>query len=88
MVCFRTLYKSGIVDNKTKLEFIGFGTMNGKDGKPFKTRDGGVMKLETLLDEIKKESNEYLKKENDNHFLYFLELFSFSFAFPASLLSL
>ncbi len=60
---FRTLYKSGIVDNKTKLEFIGFGTMNGKDGKPFKTRDGGVMKLETLLEEIKKESNEYLEKE-------------------------
>lgn len=60
---FRSLYKSGIVDNKTKLEFIGFGTMNGEDGKPFKTRDGGVMKLETLLDEIKKESNEYLEKE-------------------------
>lgn len=60
---FRTLYKSGIVDNKTKLEFIGFGTMNGKDGKPFKTRDGGVMKLETLLDEIKIESNKYLEKE-------------------------
>lgn len=60
---FRTLYKSGIVDNKTKLEFIGFGTMNGKDGKPFKTRDGGVMKLETLLDEIKIESNQYLEKE-------------------------
>lgn len=60
---FRTLYKSGIVDNKTKLEFIGFGTMNGKDGKPFKTRDGGVMKLETLLDEIKIESNQYLQKE-------------------------
>ncbi len=60
---FRTLYKSGIVDNKTKLEFIGFGTMNGKDGKPFKTRDGGVMKLETLLEEIKKESSQYLEKE-------------------------
>lgn len=60
---FRTLYKSGIVDNKTKLEFIGFGTMNGKDGKPFKTRDGGVMKLETLLDDIKKECNQYLEKE-------------------------
>lgn len=60
---FRTLYKSGIVDNKTKLEFIGFGTMNGKDGKPFKTRDGGVMKLENLLDEIKKESNQYLEKD-------------------------
>lgn len=60
---FRTLYKSGIVDNKTKLEFIGFGTMNGKDGRPFKTRDGGVMKLETLLDEIKIESNQYLEKE-------------------------
>lgn len=61
---FRTLYKSGIVDDKTKLEFIGFGTMNGKDGKPFKTRDGGVMKLEELLDEIKIESNSYLDKDN------------------------
>lgn len=60
---FRTLYKSGIVNDKTKLEFIGFGTMNGKDGKPFKTRDGGVMKLETLLDEIKEESNQYLEKD-------------------------
>lgn len=46
---FRAARKSGIVQN-TKLEFIPFGTMNGADGKPFKTRDGGVMSLESLLD--------------------------------------
>lgn len=61
---FRTVYKSGLVSKNTKLEFIGFGTMNGKDGKPFKTRDGGVMKLDTLLEEIKEESNQYLEKDN------------------------
>ena len=38
--------------------------MNGKDGKPFKTRDGGVMKLESLLDEIKEETSKYVK-DND-----------------------
>ena len=48
--CFRAAYKSGLVPESTKLEFIGFGTMNGKDGKPFKTRDGGVMRLSSLLD--------------------------------------
>ena len=42
---------------------IGFGTMNGKDGKPFKTRDGGVMRLEYLLDEI---NEEMLKKITEN----------------------
>lgn len=47
---FRAARKSNIVNNNTKLEFIPFGTMNGSDGKPFKTRDGGVMKLEDLLD--------------------------------------
>ncbi len=36
----------------TELEFLGFGTMNGTDGKPFKTRDGGVMRLDTLIDQI------------------------------------
>ncbi len=46
---FRAARKSGIVKEDTKLEFIPFGTMNGSDGKPFKTRDGGVMKLEALL---------------------------------------
>ena len=47
---FRAAKKSNIVNEDTKLEFIPFGTMNGSDGKPFKTRDGGVMTLESLLD--------------------------------------
>jgi len=46
---FRAAKKSQIVNEDTKLEFIPFGTMNGSDGKPFKTRDGGVMQLESLL---------------------------------------
>ncbi len=58
---FRTSYKSGLVDKDFKFQFIGTGTMNGKDGKPFKTRDGGVMKLETLLNEIKEETAKYVK---------------------------
>lgn len=49
---FRCARKTGIVPKSTKLEFVGFGTMNGKDGKPFKTREGGVMRLETLVSEI------------------------------------
>ena len=52
---FRACYKSGIVPESTNLEFIPFGTMNGADGKPFKTRDGGVMTLEALLDLAKEE---------------------------------
>ena len=46
---FRAARKSGIVSDSTQLQHIGFGTMNGKDGKPFKTRSGGVMRLETLI---------------------------------------
>ncbi len=49
---FRVAKKANIVDNDTKMEFLGFGTMNGKDGKPFKTRDGGVMRLENLIAQI------------------------------------
>lgn len=49
---FRVAKKANIVDEKTDLVFVGFGTMNGKDGKPFKTRDGGVMRLENLIKEI------------------------------------
>ena len=52
---FRAAYKTGIVPKSTNLEFIPFGTMNGADGKPFKTRDGGVMTLEALLDMAKVE---------------------------------
>ena len=49
---FRAARKSGIVRPGTELQHIGFGTMNGKDGKPFKTREGGVMRLERLIAEI------------------------------------
>jgi arginyl-tRNA synthetase len=50
---FRCAYKTGLVDkDKCSLEFVGFGTMNGKDGKPFKTRDGGVLRLEYLLRDV------------------------------------
>ncbi len=48
---FRAAQKSAIVD-KTKLVFNGYGTMNGADGKPFKTRDGGVMPLANLIDMV------------------------------------
>ncbi len=46
---FRAAKKSGIVEPETEMEHVGHGTMNGADGKPFKTRDGGVMRLEQLL---------------------------------------
>lgn len=52
---FRAAKKTGIVPEETKLSFLGFGTMNGKDGKPFKTREGGVMRLENLIAEIEDE---------------------------------
>ncbi|SET59152.1 arginine--tRNA ligase [[Clostridium] polysaccharolyticum] len=49
---FRCAKKTKILEEDTQLTFLGFGTMNGKDGKPFKTRDGGVMRLENLIKEI------------------------------------
>ena len=49
---FRAAKLSGIVPEAVELEHLGFGTMNGKDGKPFKTREGGVMRLEQLIREI------------------------------------
>ena len=49
---FRAAKKGGIVNAETELEHVGHGTMNGKDGKPFKTRDGGVLRLETLLTDM------------------------------------
>ena len=52
---FRCARKTGIVKPKTELKFLGFGTMNGKDGKPFKTRQGGVMRLEHLISGINEE---------------------------------
>ena len=60
---FRCARKTKLVDENTKLKFLGFGTMNGKDGKPFKTREGGVMRLETLISEI---NEEMYRKITDN----------------------
>ena len=60
---FRCARKTGLVGPDVELTHIGFGTMNGKDGKPFKTRDGGVMRMEYLLDEI---NEEMLKKITEN----------------------
>ena len=49
---FRAARKAGIVNPETQLEHVGFGTMNGADGKPFKTRDGGVLRLEQLIGDM------------------------------------
>ena len=58
---FRTTRMAKLVPDDTKLEFIGFGTMNGTDGKPFKTRDGGVMTLKGLIELV---TNEILDRIN------------------------
>ncbi len=60
---FRCARKTGLVNQETELVHIGFGTMNGKDGKPFKTREGGVMRLENLIREI---NEEMTRKINEN----------------------
>lgn len=60
---FRCAKKTGLIEDRVSLKFIGNGTMNGKDGKPFKTRDGGVMRLERLLSDVKEEM---LKKIREN----------------------
>ena len=60
---FRCARKTKLVNDDTALKFLGFGTMNGKDGKPFKTREGGVMRLENLIKEI---NEEMFKKITDN----------------------
>lgn len=61
---FRCAYKAGIVDESCNLEHLGFGTMNGSDNKPYKTRDGGVMRLSDLLDEAVATALENLSKGN------------------------
>ena len=61
---FRCARKTGLVTEDTGLKFLGFGTMNGKDGKPFKTREGGVMRLEHLIADI---NEEMFRKITENH---------------------
>ena len=60
---FRASYKTGLVNDKTKLKHFGFGTINGKDGKPYKTRDGGVMELNDLIKLIYAEVEKNIKEE-------------------------
>ena len=60
---FRGSYISGLVPESTLLAHYGFGTINGKDGKPYKTRDGGVMELGTLIELIRDEVESKIKEE-------------------------
>ena len=65
---FRAAYKTGIVPKDISLEWFGFGTLNGPDGKPFKTRDGGIMSLRELISIVKNETRKVIKdniKEED-----------------------
>ena len=70
---FRASYKSGLVPENVKLSHYYFGTMNGKDGKPFKTRDGGVLQLNDLLkmirDELSKKMDKYEEGEEKEDIL-------------------
>lgn len=58
---FRAAKKTGLVDKNIDLEWFGFGTMNGPDGKPFKTRDGGVMSLRELINIVSNETRKVIK---------------------------
>ena len=58
---FRAAYKTGIVPKETKLHHYGFGTINGQDNRPYKTRDGGVMQLDSLIKMIKDEIETKIK---------------------------
>ncbi len=62
---FRVAKKAGYVKPETKMIHIGFGTMNGPDGKPFKTRDGGVMRLEYLISDINEAVYKRIKENRD-----------------------
>ena len=62
---FRCARKAELIDKNSKLIFLGFGTMNGKDGKPFKTRNGGVMRLENLINEVNKKVYEKMSDSKE-----------------------
>ena len=63
---FRASYKTNLVPKDTVLEFYGFGTMNGTDGKPFKTRDGNAATLKSLIKSVKEEILTHMNKDTDN----------------------
>ncbi len=62
---FRVAKKAGLTGEDTELKHIGFGTMNGPDGKPFKTRDGGILRLEALQQQIVDEVKEKMRENRD-----------------------
>ena len=62
---FRCAKKADLINSNTVLTFLGFGTINGKDGKPFKTRAGGVMRLEKLIDEVNKKIYDKLAENKE-----------------------
>jgi arginyl-tRNA synthetase len=63
---FRCVEKTGILSKPMQLEFAGFGTMNGKDGKPYKTRDGGVMRLSYLIEDVTSKAKEKINIERNS----------------------
>ena len=63
---FRAARKAQLVNDDVKLVHIGFGTMNGRDGKPFKTRDGGVMTLKSLIKLVQDETYKKITNESIN----------------------
>jgi arginyl-tRNA synthetase len=64
MQVFRVAKKAGIAEEKTELSHLWFGTMNGSDGKPYKTRDGGVMRLNDMIENVTEAALEKMKESN------------------------
>ena len=62
---FRAAKKTGIVPEDTEMDFLGFGTMNGKDGKPFKTRNGDLLRLEYLIKDVEDAVYNKIKENRD-----------------------
>ena len=67
---FRCVEKTHLLAKKVAFDFVGFGTMNGKDGKPYKTRDGGVMQLKMLINEVKQKAYEKVSLAKGNDISY------------------
>ncbi len=61
---FATVHKAGFASDKVNLEHVAFGTMMGKDGKPFKTRDGNTVKLINLLNEAVERAAKLVRQKN------------------------
>ena len=70
---FRCTKKTGVTSKDIQLDFAGFGTMNGKDGKPYKTRDGGVMQLGVLIADVIKKAEEKVEEAKGQNADYSLE---------------